>query len=93
MSPELSRNSWSLDITECLIEGRDGEIWGERLGTSWSNVERPTQHLYPLELSSNREEMRGDATILNPAAAGLGPDEMRQLLLSCECKNWHRRIN
>ena len=72
-SPERNRNSWPLGIVERLIEGRDGVIRGARLRTSRSNIELPIQHLYPLKLSCDREEVRGDETTLNPGAPAFRP--------------------
>ena len=67
-SSERNRNSWPLGIVEHLIEGRDGAVRGARLRAGRSHMERPIQHLYPLELSCNRENVRRNETALNRAA-------------------------
>lgn len=72
-SSERNRNSWPLGIVECLIEGRDGTVCGARLRTGWSHIERPIQHLYPLELSCNIEDDRRNTTALDPRATAFRP--------------------
>ena len=73
-SPERNRNSWPLGIVERLIFGRDGVVRGARLRTGRSYIERrPVQHLYPLELSCDREGDQGTATVLNPQAPEFRP--------------------
>ena len=67
-SPERNRNSWPLGIVQRLIVGRDGVVRGARLRTGRSYIERPVQHLYPLELSCDRAGDQGTATVLNPQA-------------------------
>ena len=72
-SSERSRNSWPLGIVERLIEGRDGAVRGARLRTCRSHIERPIQHLYPLELSCDIEDDRRNATALDPGATAFRP--------------------
>ena len=67
-SSERNRNSWPIGMVECLIEGRDGAVHGARLRAGRFHMERPIQHLYPLELSCNRENVRRNEIALNPAA-------------------------
>ena len=72
-SSERNRNSWPLAIVGRLIEGRDGAVRGARLRTGRSHIERPIQHLYPLELSCDREDDRRNATTLHPGATVFRP--------------------
>ena len=57
---ERNRRRWKSGIVEELIQGRDGVVRGSRLRDGKSYLERPVQHLYPLELSCDRpvEERR-----------------------------------
>ena len=57
-SPEQNRNCWPLGIVEQLIEGRDCVVRGARLRAGPSHLERPIQHLYPLELSFDKENVQ-----------------------------------
>ena len=50
-SEERNRAHWKLGVVEDLITGRDGVIRGAKLKSGKSQLERPIQHLYPLELS------------------------------------------
>lgn len=68
-----NRNSWPLGIVESLIEGRDGVICGARLRACRSHIERPIQHLYTLELSCNRDGVKGTTTTLDPGAPAFRP--------------------
>ena len=72
-SSERNRNSWPLGIVESLIEGRDGVVRGARLRGGRSHIERPIQHLYPLELSCDRDGVRGTTTTLDPGAPAFRP--------------------
>ena len=49
-SVECNHNCWPLGITEELIIGRDHIAHGAKLRVTKSVLERPVQHLYPLEL-------------------------------------------
>ena len=59
---EKNRGHWKLGIAVELITGRDGVVRGVKLRAGKSYLERPTQHLYPLELSC---DMTGGAPIRN----------------------------
>ena len=50
-SDERNRGEWPLGIVETLYEGKDGVVRAVRLRAGKSFMERPVQHLYPLELS------------------------------------------
>ena len=53
---ERNRNCWPLGIIESLIVGREGVVRAARLRAGRIHLERAVQHLYPLELSCDREE-------------------------------------
>ncbi|XP_022808725.1 uncharacterized protein LOC111345707 [Stylophora pistillata] len=72
-SSERNRNCWPLGTVEELIEGRDGVVRGPKLPTGRSHLEHPIQHLYPLELSCEKENVQGDKTPLNPKAPVFRP--------------------
>ena len=55
-SEEKNRGKWPLGIVQQLYGGRDGVIRAVKLRTGKSILERPIQHLYPLELSSDDPE-------------------------------------
>ena len=63
-SEEKNRNLWKLGIVEGLIRGRDGVVRGAKVKTVNGQLERAVQHLYPLELSCDREP----PVSLNPTA-------------------------
>ena len=50
-SDEKNRGKWQLGIVEKLIRGRDELVRAVKLRAGKSHLERPIQHLYPLELS------------------------------------------
>ena len=51
------RNLWELAVVKQLIMGRDGIVQGAILKTGKGSMERAVQHLYPLELSCDREQI------------------------------------
>ena len=51
---EKNRGLWKLGIVEELITGRDRVVRGAKLRVGRSYLERPVQHLYPMELSCDR---------------------------------------
>jgi hypothetical protein len=76
-SDERNRGEWPLGIVETLYEGKDGVVRAVRLRAGKSFMERPVQHLYPLELScdiGNSQETKTTAeTELNPEATEFRP--------------------
>ena len=50
-SDERNRGEWPLGIVHELFEGKDGVVRAVKLRAGKSFMERPVQHLYPLELS------------------------------------------
>jgi len=59
-SDERNRRKWKLGIVDQLFEGRDGVVRGVRLRAGKSYLERPIQHLYPLEVACDSTERRGN---------------------------------
>ena len=57
-----------MGIVEELITGRDGVVRGAKLRAGKSHLERAIQHLYPLELTCDRQT-KGRGNELNPDAA------------------------
>ena len=55
---EQNRNKWKMGIVEELISGRDGMIRAAKLRAGKGTLERAVQHLYPLELTCDRENVR-----------------------------------
>ena len=51
---EKNRGQWKLGIVDELFPGSDGVIRAVKLRAGKSFLERPMQHLYPLELSCDR---------------------------------------
>ena len=56
----------ALSIIEELIIGRDQVVRGAKLRVGKSVLERPVQHLYPLELVCDRTPPPDKPTLLNP---------------------------
>ena len=63
---ELKHGRWDLGIIVKLIEGRDGVVRASKLRAGKSLLERPVQHLYPLEISCHMQD--GSTLALNPDA-------------------------
>ena len=64
-SDEKNRAPWKLGVVVDLITGRYGLVRGAKLRTPKSVIERPGQHLYPLELTC---DMTVAPAALNPTA-------------------------
>ena len=62
-SDEKNRGQWRLGIVEELFPGSDGVIRAVKLRAGKSYLERPIQHLYPLELSCDRTTDKPKATL------------------------------
>ena len=69
-SDEKNRAQWKLGVVIDLITGRDGVVRGAKLGTPKSVIERPVQHLYPLELTC---DMTVAPAALNPIVPAFRP--------------------
>ena len=69
---EKNRRHWKLGIVAELITSRDDVIRGAKLRAGKSYLERPIQHLYPLELSSDMTA-RAPIRSLDPKAPVFRP--------------------
>ena len=69
-----NRGQWGLGIVDELFPGSDGVIRAVRLQAGKSYLERPIQHLYPLELSGNRTTDKPKAA-LNAEAPTFRPPQ------------------
>ena len=52
---EKNRSKWNIGIVVSLITRSDGVVRGARLRAGKNRLERAVQHLYPMELSCDRE--------------------------------------
>ena len=57
-SDERNRGEWPLGIITEFFEGKDGVIRAARLRAGKSYMERPIQHLYPMELNCDMKEAK-----------------------------------
>ena len=53
-----NRNTWKLGVVRETIKGKDGIVRGARVKTANGELERPIQHLYPLELTCDVENFK-----------------------------------
>ena len=63
-SDEKNRNRWPIAVARQLYPGRDGIVRAVQVDTGKGQLERPVQHLYPMELNCDRPRPR----VLNPEA-------------------------
>ena len=73
-----NRGTWPLAIVSAIYPGRDGIIRAVELKTTHGTIERPVQHLYPIEIACDKDTVRdaSEDTIsvpLNPSAAVFRP--------------------
>ena len=73
-----NRGTWPLAEVSAIYPGKDGIIRAVELKTAHGQIERPVQHLYPLEIACDKDRVRHitrDATSvpLNPSAAVFRP--------------------
>ncbi|KAK3749831.1 hypothetical protein QZH41_004612 [Actinostola sp. cb2023] len=82
-SDEKNRGKWKLGIVDKLIVGKDGVVRGARLRAGKSFMERPIQHLYPMELSCDRtaplqtEQLNPQAETFRPTRDAAAAARMR----------------
>ena len=69
---ESNRGRWLLGLITDLFEGRDGVVCAAKLCAAKSFLERPVQHLFPLELACD-----------NPVQTQNTPDPNPELRSSC----------
>ena len=53
-----NRNTWKLGVVRETIKRKDGIVRGARVKTANGELERPIQHLYPLELTCDVENFK-----------------------------------
>ena len=70
-SDQRNRAKWPLAIVDKLILGKDGVVRAVKLRAGKPFLERPVQHLYPLELSYDLE--KENRTPTNPKAPPFRP--------------------
>ena len=71
------------EIVEELISGRDGIVRAARLRAGKGTLERAEQHLYPLELTCDRENVKSSSQ-LNPEAPTFRP--RRDAAVAAQCR-------
>ena len=80
-SEEKNRVRWPLGIVRELYPGRDGVVRAVKVRSGRNFLERPLQHLYPLELSFESVVGR-PSRVLNADVSVFGP--MRQAALQAD---------
>ena len=60
-SEDKNRGKWPLGVVEELFEGRDGKVRAIKLRAGKTFLERPIQHIYPLELACDKVPQRAAA--------------------------------
>ena len=79
---ERNRNKWKMGTVEELISGRDGVVWAAKLQAGKRTLEPAVQHLYPLELTYDLENVRSSPR-LNPKAPTFRP--RRDAAVAAQC--------
>ena len=69
---DKNRGKWPLAIVEQLFPGPDGVTRAVQLKTKNGVLERPVQHLYPLEMQCDAKE-KSDKPKLNPSVPPFRP--------------------
>ena len=77
-SKEQNQSFWLLGLVEQLTAGKDGVVQGAKLRVGRSNVKRPVQLLYPLELSFDESNNQETAVTLNRTQQSSDPGVMLQ---------------
>ena len=75
---ERNRNKWKIGIVDDLISGRDGIVRAAKLRAGKGTLERAVQHLYPLELSCDRENVKAPPQLNPEAPQPRGPEIQAQ---------------
>ena len=60
-SDAKNRGKWKMGVIDALIPGIDGVVRGAKVRTGETTLERPIQHLYPLELTCDVTEKEKQA--------------------------------
>ena len=72
-SDTKNRGKWPLAVVQQTYPERDGHLRAVQLRTSKGVIERPVQHIYPLELHCEPTVPAGAEQQLNPDAAIFRP--------------------
>ena len=72
-SDSKNQGKWPIAVVQQIYPGRDGHISAVKLRTSKGVIERPVQHLYPLELQCEPTVPAGADQQLNPDAPNFRP--------------------
>ena len=75
-----------MGIVEELISGRDGVVRAAKLQAGKGTLEWAVQHLYPRELTCDRENVRSSPH-LNPEAPTLGQEGMPHVAAQCRIQD------
>ena len=65
---EKNRGCWPLAVVTETYPGKDGVTRAGRIRTGKGEIERPVQHLFPLELSCDKHKKPEQRSKLNPDA-------------------------
>ena len=57
---EKDHGLWKLGVVRSVITGKDGAVRGVKLKTGKGIIERPVQHLYPMELKVDGHKVTQD---------------------------------
>ena len=79
---QKNRNQWKLAIVAELIKWRDNITRAAKLKSSKGNLERAIQHLYPLELTCDMQQM----VPLNPTVPPFKPRHKRDAAAAAELR-------
>ena len=83
---ERNRNKWKIGIVEDQISGRDGIVRAAKLRAGKGTLERAVQHLHPLELSRDRENVKA-LPQLNPEAPKFKPGRDAAVATRCRIQD------
>ena len=76
-SDEKNRGTWRMGKVVKVIPGVDGVVRGAKVRVGYSELERPVQHLFPLELSCDAGTKK-ESGKLNASATEFRPRSKRQ---------------
>ena len=81
-SDNKNQGKWPLALVQQIYPGCDGHIRGVQLKTSKGVIQRPVQHLYPLELQCElpvgaRQKLNPDAQTFRPRRAAAATATVR----------------
>ena len=88
-SENKNRGRWSLAMVNEILPGKDENVRAVQLKTSNGIIERPVQHLYPLELTCDRvrDKCTNTATTsLNPSAPVYRPRPVRDASVAARAR-------